>query len=247
MKLVLFLVFVFNTLLSFAQSSNAINIWNKHLNPVYGFHLPSNVHATVENKYFIKEFNNKTFCADFKTKKGRISTTLSQQGNKYYSRNISSIGFAKELSPAFQLGLSINYGYFQQMEFNQNPKIVFPTFGLKYSLSELNQVYSSITKKWQGKTMRGLPNSILLLWNHKVSNNSTLTLGTNSMINKMEINGSYNYSWKKLMILSLEINSSSNPVKTSFHLNLNSLSIYYESSYHQQLGLSSKIGIGYLW
>lgn len=247
MKLILSFIFSIIVTVSTGQTSASINLWNKALNPVYQYDSPTTTFFKLENKYFIKEWNNKSIGLDLKSKKGRVIALVSQQGNRHFSRNIGLVGYAQEMSPKLQLGLSINYGYIQQIEFDKNPKIIFPTFGMKYSLSERDDVYSSITNEWINGATNQLPNSILLYWDHTISKNSKVTLGAKSMTDLTQISGSYNHSLNENISLCIQINSSPAPIITFFYLNLTGIDIYLQNEYHQQLGISNSIGAAYKW
>ena len=247
MKGLFFLLGLIYVKITFSEEPIYFSFWNTQLNPTLSINEPNFTYIRYENKFFLKEWNNKLVGTDCKVKKGRINIHLAQRGNYNFSSNKTSIGYAQKMSPKLSMGLSLEYTFFHQAEIKNNPSLLTPTFGITYKYSELNSFYSSLHHSGIIFHNNGLPNSLLVFWNHQINEYSSFSTGCITE-NKMVIGAfAFNYFYLDNMKFTMGINSSEIPIEFAFSFSLESFEFLLQNNYHQKLGISNQIGIAYKW
>tara|TARA_Y100001968_G_C19149386_1_gene615409 strand:+ start:66 stop:773 length:708 start_codon:yes stop_codon:yes gene_type:complete len=233
--------------ITFSQEPILFSFWNKQLNPTFSLNEKNFTYIQYENKFLLKEWNNKLVGAGITTKKGRINMHFSKRGNNNFSNNKTSIGYAQKMSPKLNLGLSLEYTFFQQAEIKNNPALLTPTFGIAYKHSEINSFYSSLYHSGIIFHNNGLPNCLLVFWNHQINEYSSFSTGCITENGTVIGSFGFNYFYLDNMNFTLEINSSETPIEFAFTCSLKSFEFLIQSNYHQNLGCSNQIGIAYKW
>lgn len=247
MKGLFFLVGLIYMNITLSQKPIHFSFWNTRHNPTFSINEPNFTYILYENKFFLKEWNNKLVGTDIKTKKGRISMHFAQRGNYNFSSNKTSIGYVQKMSPKLNLGLSVEYTFFHQAEIKNNPALLTPTFGITYKHSELNTFYSSLYHSGIIFHNNGLPNCLLVFWNHKINESSSFSTGCITE-NEMVIGSfGFNYFYSDCIKFTIGINSSEIPIEFAFTCSLKSFEFLLQNNYHQKLGTSNQIGLAYKW
>ncbi len=224
-----------------------LSFWNKTVNPTFSINEKSLAYLTYENKFYLKQWNNKIVGAEVKTEKGRFNWFYSQRGNTNFSSNKTSLGYTQKMSPKLNLGVCFELTFFTQAEVNNNPKLITPTFGLNYKQSNNNSFYSSLYNSGIIFHNNGLPNCLLLFWNHIINPESSFSLGYIQDQKEPIAVFIYNYFYNKDFKFSLGVNSSEIPIVFSLVYSLKSLEFLIQNTYHQKLGISTQIGLAYKW
>tara|TARA_Y100001933_G_C18971071_1_gene552571 strand:+ start:801 stop:1508 length:708 start_codon:yes stop_codon:yes gene_type:complete len=231
----------------FSQEPIQFSFWNKEINPAFSINETNLAYVLYENKFLLKEWNNKLIGLDIKTKDGRINMHFGQKGNINFSSNKTSVGYAQKMSPKLNLGLSVEYTFFHQREIKKNPALLTPTFGINFKQSELNSFYFSIYNSGIIFHNNGLPNSLIIFWNHQVNDNSSFSLGSITENQMIYASFAFHYFYMDSVKLTFEINSSEIPVNFAITCSLKSFEFLLENNYHQKLGISNQIGLAYKW
>ena len=216
MKGLFFVFAVIHMKMVFSQEPIQFSFWKKQNNPTFSINEKNFTYILYENKFLLKEWNNKLIGVDVKTKKGRINMNFAQRGNVNFSSNKTSIGYAQKMSPKLNLGISLEYTFFHQAEIKNNPKLLTPTIGITYKYSELNYFYSSLYHSGIIFHNNGLPNCLFIFWNHKINNNSSFSSGCKTENETIFASFSYNYFHSENMKFTLGINSSETPIEFAF-------------------------------
>ena len=247
MKGLLFLVVMLYVKMTFSHEPIHFSFWNKHSNPTFSINEKNFGYVLYENKFLLKEWNNTLVGGGFKIKKGRITTHFAQKGNTNFSCNRASVGYAQKMSPKLNLGLSFEYTFFQQAEIKDNPILLTPTFGITYKHSELNSFYSSLYHSGIIFHNNGLPNGLLVFWNHQINEYSSFSTGCITENGMVIGSFTFNYFYLDNMKFTMGINSSEIPIEFAFTCSLKSFEFLLQNNYHQKLGISNQIGLAYKW
>lgn len=247
MKCQFLVVALLITKIGLCQEPINFSFWNKKFNPTFSIDEKNFSYLSFENKFLLKEWNNKLFGYDKKTKKGRLNCLFSQRGNSNFSSNKASIGYAQKMSPKLNLGLSLEYTFFQQSEIKQNPKLLSPTFGISYKNSKLNYFYSSLYNSGINYHNNGLPNCLLIFWNHYLNNKSSFSTGCTTEEDNLYFAFAFHYFHSDPFKFTLGVNSSETPIEFAFSCSFKEMEFLFQNNYHQILGFSNQIGIAYKW
>jgi len=233
--------------IGFTQEPIHFSFWNKQFNPSFSIDEKNFSYISFENKFLLKEWNKKLFGYDKKTKKGRIHCLFAQRGNPNFSSNKASISYAQKMSPKLNLGLSLEYIFFQQSEIKDNPKLLSPNFGVSYKHSKLHSLYFSIFNSGINYHNNGLPNSLLIFWNYYLNDKYSFSTGCSTEKENLYLAYAFHYLHSKRFKFTLGVNSSERPIEFAFSCCFKEMEFLFQNNYHQILGFSNQIGIAYKW
>lgn len=247
MKLLFFIILFLLVKIGASQKPINFSFWNKQFNSTFSIDEKDFGYISFENKFFLKEWNNKLFVIDKKIKKGRLSYLFSQRGNSNFSSNKTSISYAQKMSPKLDMGLCLEYTFFQQSQVKKNPKLLSPNFGVSYKHSKLNNFYFSIYNLGVNYDNNGIPNSLLIFWNHYLNNNYSFSTGFNTEKESLYVNFGFHYFHSDRFKFTIGVNSSETPIEFAFSFSYKAIEFLIQNNYHQILGISNQLGIAYKW
>ncbi len=200
--------------------------------------------------YFIKELSTQNISAATPTKYGIIHATINRYGYKYYNESRFSIGFAKFLSPKFNIAFQFNLQHNQISE-SGNGQQVFSSFGIQFSpypevnigfftlnpekaklkiedKTEILPSYINLGIRWNSSNRFSLSSEVL----NQVYGNTITRFGLEYKINNIFIARTGVYG---------------KPITYTIGLGLliENFTIDISTTNHQTLGLSSGIGLTY--
>ncbi len=200
--------------------------------------------------YFIPELSNQKLSLAFPTKYGNIYSSINRYGYQQYNENIVTIGFAKNISPHFSLCFQLNLQYNQVAE-SGNGQQLFSCAGIQFN------PHPSLCI---GFVAFNPEKASIKINNYKEEISSYINLGIKWMAHSRfsissEINKTINYNtitrfgiaYKINPFLTSRIGVYGKPVvyTLGMGLNIESLNIDIAMTNHQNLGVSSGIGISY--
>ena len=188
-----------------------------------------------QNKYFIKEWNNKGASVTYKQTKSVFHFQFLRKGNRNFSNNAFKFLYYYKLSPKFSISIGNKTQTIQQIEYKTAIVPILPFLNL--SVVPLNDYELNIST--QTSVNSRIPDEFHLLLKRKLNNKLKLLIGSNlSVLNKLNIESGLVYQIKKKLDFELNINTSSSPISFAFRYKLNHQSLIISSVFHENIGPS---------
>ncbi len=200
--------------------------------------------------YFTQELSNQNLSLVLPTKYGNVFSILDRFGYNLYNENRLTIGYAKSLSPAFNLCFQFNIQHNQIFETGSGQQI-FSCLGIQFSPHNTVNIgfFAFNPEKANIKintTKEAIPSYLNLGFRWQVQSNFSISSELNKTINYNTIT-KFGLEYKINRILTSRIGAYGKPMTYTLGIGVKMKSITIDTSMtnHQTLGISSGIGISY--
>lgn len=199
-----------------------------------------NIDFYYQNKYFIKEWNNKGTAITYQNNKSVLHLQFYRKGNNKFSDNIFKFIYHYNLSPKFKLSIGSKTQTIQQQEYKTviNPILPF------LNLSVIPNKNYEINISGQTSVNSRIPDEVHTLLRRKLNNKLKLLIGFEfSTKQQLNFESGIVYQIKKKLDVELNINTSNTPILFAVRYKLKHQSIIISSEFHEKIGQSLGVQI----
>jgi hypothetical protein len=205
-----------------------------------------------ENRFLIKELSTRSAVLAIPVKAGTLGFSLSDFGYAHYKESKFNLSVAKAFSKTFSMGLALDYLHTRIAESNGNFSAVVGEIGMQAKLSKNlvigSHLYNPTRSRLGRNTNERIPTILQVGIGYFFSPSVFVTVETEKNISKKAILKA-GIEYQPLSNFYLRIGISTEPVLTTFGLGLSikNFQIDLSANYHQTLGMTSQLGLTYLF
>lgn len=227
--------------------------WSAAHNPAgLGFVRNLTTGIGYENRFLLKELGTRGAVLALPVKAGTIGLSLSNFGYALYQENSYRFSAGKALSPAFSMGMSIDYLHTRLGEGYGNRSGIVATIGIQAkplkNLVLAAHIYNPTRNKWIKSAEERIPTVMKAGMAYHFSSRVLCVVETEKNLAKKPLLKA-GIEYMPLDNFYLRIGMNTNPAQSTFGIGcfIKNLQLDLAFTYHQSLGLSSQIGLSYLF
>jgi hypothetical protein len=205
-----------------------------------------------ENRFLIKELSIRSAVLAMPVKVGTMGLALTDFGYSLYKENKYSLSFGKAFSKNFSVGMALDYLSTRIAEGNGNFATVVGEIGMQAKPNKNlvigAHLYNPTRSQLDKHSTERAPAVLQLGIGYSFSSQVFLTAETEKDIAKNAI-FKVGIEYQPINNFYLRIGISTEPVLTAFGfgVHLKSFQVDIAAAYHQTLGITSKLGLSYLF
>jgi hypothetical protein len=205
-----------------------------------------------ENRFLIKELSTRSAVLAIPIKAGTFGFSLCDFGYALYKESNYNLSFSKAFSKTFSMGIALDYLSTRIAEGNGNFAAMVGEIGMQAKLNKNlvigTHLYNPTRSRLGKNTSEHIPSVLQLGIAYSFSSNVFMTAETEKDISQKAIFKA-GIEYQPVHNFYLRIGISTEPVLTAFGFGVavKNLQIDLSAHYHQTLGVTSQLGLTYLF